>query len=179
MASTICQEGRSEPGSSPLRLIFLPDLPIQPRAGVGPIMLRGARRDAQHFGCFVVRHSDEIPQLHQFRLDFVLEGELVEGILDGEKLVVIQFVKIRAILSENAVRVPFPQACSSEIRGGPWLLRPASSSTRPLGRGGLFLRRVARESGGFHGCGACSQREPYPRAASGNAKTRSQKGKGI
>src|SRR5439155_18579135 len=41
----------------------------------------------------------------------------------------------------SAVRISFPQACWSDFQVPPWL-RPASSSTRPLGRVDLFVDKA-------------------------------------
>src|SRR6266545_5269070 len=99
-------EGASESAPTIGRLANRPsDLPEQPRAGVGPVILGGARGNAERVRCFVIGHADEVTQLHQFRFDLVLDCEFVERFADGEELVVIgwsghvHFLNVHALLA--------------------------------------------------------------------------------
>lgn len=60
----------------------------QPGSGMGPIIFGRARGKAEHFRGFIVRHADEIAQLHQFGFGLVRDGEFVERLVDGQELVV-------------------------------------------------------------------------------------------
>ena len=67
------------------------NFPKKPGAGVRPIIVGGAGGDAENFGGFLQSHPDEITQLHQFGFELVLSGEFVEGVIDGQELIVINW----------------------------------------------------------------------------------------
>jgi hypothetical protein len=68
-------------------------------------MLGDALGDAQHLGGFSVGHADEVTLFDQLRLHVVLGGEFIEGVIEGEQLVVvflrdrIQFRQLHPLLS--------------------------------------------------------------------------------
>jgi hypothetical protein len=80
------------------------DFAKQPSAGVCPVILGRARRDAEHFRRFIVGQANEVTQLHQLGFDFMFESKFVERVTDGEKLVVgwwrgcIRILKLYALL---------------------------------------------------------------------------------
>jgi hypothetical protein len=61
----------------------------KPDPGVRPIIVRGARGNAQQFGGFLEGHADKIPEFNQFSFGLVLGGELVERFVHGEAFVVV------------------------------------------------------------------------------------------
>jgi hypothetical protein len=56
----------------------------QPRAGVGGIIFGGVGGDAEHLGGLLHRQADEVSQLDQFSLPWMLGGQFVEGFIDGQ-----------------------------------------------------------------------------------------------
>ena len=56
---------------------------------MSPVVIGCSRGDAQNFGGFLKRQSNEIAQLHQFGFNLVLSGEFVEGVVDSQELFVI------------------------------------------------------------------------------------------
>jgi hypothetical protein len=62
--------------------LALRDLVIEPGPGMGPVITGGPRRDVQQAGGFFGGQPDEIAQLDQFRLNAVLRGELIQGVID-------------------------------------------------------------------------------------------------
>ena len=58
-------------------------------AGVRPVILGCALRQAQGLGDFNVGHAHKTTQLHHLSLDGVDGGELVERLVHGEALVVV------------------------------------------------------------------------------------------
>jgi hypothetical protein len=80
------------------------DFAKKPGPGVGPIVVGGARGDAEDFGRFLEGHADEVAQLDQFRFGLALLCEFVERVIHGEQLVVVarggkfRRLKINALL---------------------------------------------------------------------------------
>jgi len=97
---------------------------------VRPVILGRAHGDAERFGRFIVGHADEVTQLHQFRFDLVLDGELVKGVTECEELVVIgwrsqvQLFNIQALLAAAVTDGAFAAGAVNE------------NAAHRLGRGG-------------------------------------------
>jgi hypothetical protein len=69
-----------------------------------PVVVGGARGDAESLGRFLDGHADELTRLHEFGFGLVLGGEFVERLVHGEQLVVVarggklRRLKINALL---------------------------------------------------------------------------------
>src|SRR5437667_12630260 len=70
-----------------------------------PVVVGGARGNAENVGCFLESHVNEVSQLDQFSFGLALRGEFVERLVHGEQLVVVDrgsnldLLKIDALLS--------------------------------------------------------------------------------
>src|SRR5438128_1638279 len=71
-----------------LLLITGGDLVIKPGAGVGPVVLGGARGDVEQARRLFNRQADKIAQFHQLGLDRILRREFIDGLIDCQELVV-------------------------------------------------------------------------------------------
>lgn len=71
---------------------------------MGPITIGGADGDAQNLGGIFNGHPDEIAQLDQIRFNLALGGKLFEGLVHGQKFIVVarrgdfQAVELHALL---------------------------------------------------------------------------------
>ena len=61
---------------------------MEPGTRIGPVALRGRRRDAEQAGRFLAGAAAVEAQLDQFRLDGIFFGQSAQGIIEGEKFVV-------------------------------------------------------------------------------------------
>ena len=64
------------------------DFAEEPGAGVGPVALGGGGADAQDFGGFLEGEAGEVAELYELGLLRVVQGEAIEGVVDGEQFVV-------------------------------------------------------------------------------------------
>ena len=49
---------------------------------MGPVVVGGARGDAENFGCLIKGHADEVTQLDQFSFELALRAfDFVQGVL--------------------------------------------------------------------------------------------------
>ena len=87
----VAQAGRLTYPYSKNSLLGTPpiDLPKKPRAGVSPIAFSRRLGNTQHLSRLLDCHSDEIPELNQFRLARVVSGEAVERLVHGDLFVFI------------------------------------------------------------------------------------------
>jgi len=97
---------------------------------VGPIVFRRARRYAERFRRFVVRHPDKLAELYHFGFQLVLGGKFVERFADREDLIVITGAAI-----------------SSSARGSGFSLTPSEQRGRePLQPGEIAASIWAEKS---------------------------------
>lgn len=90
---------------------------------MGPIVFGRARRYAERFRRFVVRHPDKLAELYHFGFQLVLGGKFVERFADREDLIVITGSR------------------NFEFRKRKWLLHPfraARTRTAATGRNRCF-----------------------------------------
>src|SRR6266436_10263611 len=72
---------------------------------MGPVIVGGARGDAENVGRFLEGHADEVTQLDQFSFELALRGEFIERVIHGEQLVLVagrgklRLIEINALLS--------------------------------------------------------------------------------
>ena len=126
-----------------LRLHFehslrIPNLPVEPGAGVGPVILGRAGGNAEHYRRFIIGHTDEVTELHQFRLGFVLGGELVERLADGEELIVVSFRREVNCFNVHALLI------SAVTRGAFAAGAVNQNATHRLGGGGKEVGAVLK-----------------------------------
>lgn len=83
------------------------NLSPHPGAAVIPPAFGGGHRNPHHLGGFFNRESHKKAQFDEFRLSFVLSGELIERLMDFEQFVVadrpgdINFIDIKPLLSST------------------------------------------------------------------------------
>ena len=70
-----------------LKATFALNFAVEPRLGVGPVLLDGAFGQAQNFRGFGGGHANKETQLDDPRLDRIARGQLVEGVVDRQKVV--------------------------------------------------------------------------------------------
>ena len=58
----------------------------EPGPGMGPVVVGGARGNAENLGRFLEGQADEVTQLDQFSFELALRGEFVERLVHGERL---------------------------------------------------------------------------------------------
>src|SRR5438552_4192874 len=72
-----------------------------------PVIIRGSRGNAESLGCLLEGQADEIAELDEVGLELAPCSELVEGVIHGEQLIVLNraskfcLLKINALLSAS------------------------------------------------------------------------------
>src|SRR5262249_61305168 len=64
------------------------DFGLEPGPGIGPVAVGGGRGDAQHLGGLLAGQAGKVAQLDELRLLGIDRGQLLEGLVEGEQLVV-------------------------------------------------------------------------------------------